>query len=104
MAQLSYIVNNTTTPGTRSTPNAITSKYVEVIGDTINTSYQVTHGFGTRDVVVSVYQNNPPYAEAGFTYDGTTCTVIRNSIETVQVDFNSPPGSASYRVVIISIA
>jgi hypothetical protein len=35
----------------------------QIIGDGLNTSFQVTHGFGTRSVYVSVYRNSPPYEE-----------------------------------------
>jgi hypothetical protein len=35
----------------------------QIIGDGAATSFQVTHGFGTRSVYVSVYRNSPPYEE-----------------------------------------
>lgn len=35
----------------------------QIIGDGLNTSFVVTHGFSTRAVSVSVYRNSPPYEE-----------------------------------------
>lgn len=35
----------------------------QVIGDGVNTSFVVTHGFGTRAVYVSIYRNSAPYEE-----------------------------------------
>jgi hypothetical protein len=43
-----------------------------VIGDGVNTSFQVTHGLGTRNVVVTVYRASPPYEEVEVDVERTT--------------------------------
>jgi hypothetical protein len=43
-----------------------------VIGDGVSTSFQVTHGFGTRNVVVTVYRAAPPYDEVEVDVERTT--------------------------------
>lgn len=62
------------------------------IGDGINTTYAITHNYGTRDVVVQVFDIT--------THDTVFADVIRTSINAVNITFSSPPASNAYRVVI----
>jgi hypothetical protein len=67
----------------------------KTIGDGSNTSYTITHNFGTRDVVVQVYDTN-----ASPTYETVHVDVVRTNTNTITVSFASAPASNSYRVVI----
>jgi hypothetical protein len=64
----------------------------KTIGDGSNTSYVITHNFGTRDVTVQVYD--------AATYDTVIADTLRTTTNTVTVTFSSAPSSNSYRVVI----
>jgi hypothetical protein len=57
------------------------------------TSFTVTHNLGTRDVVVSVYNNS--------TYDVVFTSVTHTTTDTVTISFLTAPGSTTYRVVVI---
>lgn len=67
------------------------------IGDGVNTEYTVTHGFGTRDVTVQVYElgSDPDYQYATVVTD-----VRRTTTNAVTVIFATPPASNLYRVVV----
>jgi len=67
----------------------------KVIGDGSNTSFTITHNFGTRDVIVQVYDVN-----ASPTYETVHVDVVRTNTNTVTVSFASAPANNSYRVVI----
>ena len=79
--------------GARSAISA-PGRYTQAIGDGSATSITVTHGLGTRDVHVAVYQAASPYAEviADVTHDTTSA---------VTVSFAQAPTSGQYRVVVI---
>lgn len=62
------------------------------IGDGINTTYTITHNYGTRDVVVQVFDIT--------TNDTVFADVIRTSINAVNITFSAAPASNAYRVVI----
>jgi hypothetical protein len=67
-----------------------------VIGDGVNTSFLVTHGFGTRAVYVSVYRNSPPYDEVEVDVERTdTSSVTIRTAPTV-------PAVSEYIVVVAS--
>lgn len=68
-------------------------KYAASVGDGTSTSYTVTHNLGTRDVIVSVYDNSSPYAEVVCDIDHATTTAIT-------VAFSVAPTSNQYRVVV----
>lgn len=68
-------------------------KYAASVGDGSATSYTVTHNLGTRDVIVSVYDNSSPYAEV-------VCDVQHTSTTAVTVLFSVAPTSNQYRVVV----
>lgn len=71
----------------------VVRKYSASIGDGSATSYTVTHGLGTRDVTVAIYDNNSPYAEV-------IADVEHATTNTVTVKFGAAPASNRYRVVI----
>jgi hypothetical protein len=68
----------------------------QVIGDGLNTSFTVTHGFGTRSVYVSVYRNSPPYEEVEADVERTdTSSVTVRTYPTV-------PGVSEFIAVVAS--
>jgi hypothetical protein len=71
----------------------VVRKYAANVGDGSNTSYTITHNLGTRDVVVSVYDNSSPYAEV-------ICDVQHTSTTAITLLFSVAPTSNQYRVVV----
>ena len=71
----------------------VVSKYAASVGDGAATSYTVTHNLGTRDVVVTVYDNSSPYAEVN-------TDVAHSTTNTVTIAFSVAPTSNQYRVVV----
>lgn len=63
------------------------------IGNGSDTSYTVTHNLGTKDVIISVYDNEAPFAEIEVVAEHTTT-------DTITLQFNSVPSTSQYRVVI----
>lgn len=57
-----------------------------------STTFNIEHNFGTRDVIVQVFDVA--------TYDTVFTDVVRSTINQVQVSFSVAPGAASYRVVV----
>jgi hypothetical protein len=68
-------------------------KYAANVGDGSNTSYTISHNLGTRDVIVSVYDNSSPYAEV-------ICDVQHTSTTAITLLFSVAPTSNQYRVVV----
>ena len=68
-------------------------KYAANVGDGSNTSYSISHNLGTRDVIVSVYDNSSPYAEV-------VCDVQHTSTTAITLLFSVAPTSNQYRVVV----
>ena len=66
--------------------------YAANIGDGSATSYAVTHGLGTRDVIVQVYDNT--------TYDTVICDVVRTSTTVVTLSTTTALASNAARVLI----
>lgn len=64
------------------------------IGDGSATQYDVTHSFGTRDVIVQVLRNSG-------NYDNIICDVSRTDTNTVRLNFAVAPSSNQFRVLII---
>ncbi len=64
----------------------------QAIGNGASTSFEIVHNFGTRDVVVQVYDAS--------TYDTVIADVIRTNADTVSVEFSSAPASGAFRVVV----
>lgn len=63
------------------------------VGNGAATSFALTHGLGTRDVQVQVYNNS--------SYDTVEVDVVRTSTNVVTVSFVTAPTSNAYRVVIV---
>jgi len=64
----------------------------KVIGDGASTSYAVTHNFGTRAVVVQVFDSS--------SYDTVIADVVRTTTDSVTVTFSSAPASNAFTVVV----
>jgi hypothetical protein len=56
------------------------------------TNFNINHNFGTRDVVVQIYDVS--------TNDTIMADVVRSSINQVQITLSSAPGSSSFRVLV----
>lgn len=56
------------------------------------TSFNIDHNFGTRDVVVQVYDLS--------SNDTIMVDVVRATTDRVQIGFSSAPGASSYRVLV----
>jgi hypothetical protein len=69
-----------------------TGGYAANIGDGTATSFALTHGLGTRDIVVVIYDNA--------TYEEVITDVVATSTTVVTVSFAIAPTSNAYRVVI----
>jgi hypothetical protein len=89
-------------PGTGITVNGsginidtavVVTKYAANVGNGSATSYTITHNLGTRDVIVSVYDNASPYAEV-------ICDVQHSSTTAITLLFSVAPTSNQYRVVV----
>ena len=71
----------------------VVTKYAANVGDGTATSYTVTHNLGTKDVIVSVYDNTAPFAEV-------ICDVQHTSTTAITLLFSVAPTSNQYRVVV----
>lgn len=68
-------------------------KYGVSVGNNSNTSFVVTHNFGTKDVTVTVYDT---------TTDAEVFTdVVHTTSDTITVSFASAPATDAYRVVVV---
>jgi hypothetical protein len=68
-------------------------KYAANVGDGTATTYTVSHNLGTKDVIVSVYDNSTPFAEV-------ICDVQHTSTTAITLLFSVAPTSNQYRVVV----
>jgi len=64
----------------------------KAVGDGVQTSYSVVHNFGTRAVVVQVYDSS--------SYDTVIADVVRTTADAVTVSFSVAPASNAYTVVV----
>jgi hypothetical protein len=71
----------------------VVSKYAANVGDGTNTTYTISHNLGTKDVIVSIYDNSSPYAEV-------ICDVQHTSTSAITLLFSVAPTSNQYRVVV----
>lgn len=69
------------------------NKKAQTIGDGHATAFTVSHGFGTKDVTVSVWNLA--------TGDDEFAGVSRPDDDSVVISFAEPPAKESYRVVVI---
>ncbi len=72
---------------------AVVLSVASTIGDGTTTTFNYDHNWGTRDVLVEVYENGGDYATV-------ICDVQRPSTNRVTLVFNNPPASNAYRVVL----
>lgn len=70
--------------------------YKETIGNSIDSTYVVTHALNTRDIVVSIRNADSPYESINARWEATT-------LNTATFDFSAPLANNSVRVGIISI-
>lgn len=84
--------NASTAAGARANLSAATV-FAATIGDGTSTSFNVDHNFGTRDVVVQIYQTGSPWAQV-------YADVTLPSTNRVTVAFSSAPASNAYRVIV----
>lgn len=73
--------------------SVVVTKYAANVGDGSATSYTITHNLGTKDVIVSTYDNSSPYAEV-------ICDVQHTSTSAITLLFSVAPTSNQYRVVV----
>ena len=75
-----------------STCVAANEQYAVSIGNGNDTSFAVSHGLSTRDVIVQLYDNS--------TYDTVHADVVRTSDAVVTISFNSAPATNDIRVLV----
>lgn len=66
-----------------------------VFGDGTATQFDITHNFGTRDVLVEVYRVASPY-------DTVLCGVERLDTNTVRLKFTAAPTTNQFKVVVLA--
>ena len=81
-----------TTAGFDTSTPVLARVAAKTIGDNTNTSFTITHNFGTRDVTVQVYDTT--------SYETVIADTVRATTNTVTVTFSTVPVTDSYRVVI----
>lgn len=86
--------NVVVTPDTLANWSGRMRKAAANVGDGSATSYTVTHGFNTRDVLARVFPNSGQY-------DDVEVDVQRTSVNAVTVVFATAPASNAYRVVVL---
>lgn len=69
-----------------------TGGYAANVGNASATSFALTHGLNTRDVIVAIYDNS--------TYEEVITDVVLTSTSVVTVSFATAPSANAYRVVI----
>ena len=76
---------------TTSTPT-LARVSAQSVGNGSDTSFSIVHNFGTRDVIVNVYDTA--------TYDTVIADVVRTNTNQVDISFSTAPASSAYRVVV----
>ena len=69
--------------------------YVVSIGDGTNTSYTITHGLGTRDVIIQLYDAS--------SYDTVFADVVRTNTTQATISFASAPTTNDVRVLVTKV-
>ncbi len=72
----------------------VARKFSSTIGDGTSTSFVVTHGLGTQDVMMQVKMTASPYSEVEVDMAATSTT-------TATFVFATPPAAGAYRAMII---
>ena len=75
-----------------STCVAANEQYAVSIGNGNDTSFAVSHGLSTRDVIVQLYDNS--------SFDTVHADVVRTSASVVTISFNSAPATNDIRVLV----
>jgi hypothetical protein len=89
----SYLASGDSSSGSRTTTNPVLGRVVaQSVGDASATSFNVTHGLGTRDVSVQVFDTA--------SYDTVIADVVRTDTDSCTVSFATAPASSAYRVVV----
>lgn len=70
--------------------------YAETIGDGVLSSFTVTHALGTKDVAVNIYST------AGNQPD-VIADIYRPTVDSIRIDFLTPPSLDQFRVVVIGV-
>ena len=73
---------------------AIARKFVSVVGDASNVSFDVVHNMNTRDLTVQVRENNADY-------NLVETDVAFKDINTVTISFTVAPDANAYKVIIV---
>lgn len=81
-----------TTAGFDTNTPVLARVAAKTVGNGTDLSFTITHNFGTRDVVVQVFDNA--------TYDTVFADTVRSSTTAVTVSFSAAPATNAYRVVI----
>ena len=81
------------TQGSGVSVPVLARKVSKTIGNGADTSFTVQHGFGTREVLIQVYD--------AATYDTVIADTVRTDTNNVTVQFSSAPDSNAYQVVVI---
>jgi len=76
---------------TTSTP-VLARVAAQSLGDGTSTSFTVQHNFGTRDVIVQIYDST--------TYDTVIADVVRTNTNSVTVAFSTAPASGAFKAVV----
>jgi len=76
---------------TTSTP-VLARVSAQTVGNGTDTSFAIVHNFGTRDVLVQVFDSS--------TYDTVITDVVRTNTNQVDVSFSVAPLAGAYRVVV----
>lgn len=82
------------TPATLANTNIVPHIYAVDVGNGSDTSITVTHNLGTKDVILSVFDNTTPFAEVDVTVEHTSTNVIT-------LQFNTAPTTNQYRTVVL---
>jgi hypothetical protein len=81
---------------TAFTQDAIDARsYAVSIGDGTNTSYTITHGLGTRDVIIQLYDAS--------SYDTVFADVVRTNTTQATISFASAPTTNDVRVLVTKV-
>lgn len=83
-------VNNAWTPLSGGT-----QKVIYDVGDGASNVFELLHNFGTKDLIVTIRENEPPYR---IVYPSIELTTLN----TLEVKFAKPPDINKYRVIILS--
>ena len=76
---------------TTSTPT-LARVSAQSVGNGTDTSFSIVHNFGTRDVIVNVYDTA--------TYDTVIADVVRTNTNQVDISFSTAPTASAFRVVV----